>query len=80
MQRAIPSIDISALFAADSAARAGTDRAIMAAAAGSGFMLIHAVPEHVPIGANARAQLLRLFDLPAEAVRQLWPEIRPDAS
>ena len=35
-------------------------------------MLINAVPEDVPIGANARAQLLRLFDLPPEAVRQLW--------
>jgi isopenicillin N synthase-like dioxygenase len=72
VQPAIPSIDIGPLFAADPVARAGTDRAIMAAAAGSGFMLIHAVPEDVPMGENARAQLLRLFELPAEAVRQLW--------
>jgi isopenicillin N synthase-like dioxygenase len=72
MDRAIPSIDISALFAADPPGRAATDRAIMAAAAGSGFMLIHAVPDEVPMGAAARTQLLRLFDLPPAAVRPLW--------
>jgi isopenicillin N synthase-like dioxygenase len=72
VQHAIPSIDISALFAAGPAARAATDRAIMAAAAASGFMLIHGVPEAVPLGPGARAQLLRLFDLPAAARRPLW--------
>ena len=72
MQPAIPSIDIGALFAADPVARTGTDRAIMAAAAGRGFLLIHGVPDDVPMGAKARAQLLRLFDLPSEAVRPLW--------
>ena len=68
----IPAIDVSALFAADPVARAATDRAIMAAAASCGFMLIHALPEAVPIGATVRSQLLRLFDLGPEEVRPLW--------
>jgi isopenicillin N synthase-like dioxygenase len=68
----IPAIDVSALFAADSSERAATDRAIMAAASGCGFMLIHALPEAVPISATVRAQLLRLFDLAPEQVRPLW--------
>jgi isopenicillin N synthase-like dioxygenase len=72
VQPAIPSIDVSALFAPDPVARAATDRAIMAATAHSGFMLIHAVPQDVPMGAGARSQLLRLFDLPPETVRPLW--------
>lgn len=72
MQELIPSIDVSALFAADTEARAKTDRAIMAASARSGFMLIRALPEDVPIGASVRTQLLRLFDLPLEQIRPLW--------
>ncbi len=72
MQELIPSIDVSALFASDTGARAQTDQAIMAAAAHSGFMLIGALPGDVPIGASARAQLLRLFDLPPEQLRPLW--------
>ena len=72
MPRPIPSIDISALFGAESAARAATDDAVRDAAAGSGFLLIHACPEDMPVGAATRAQLLRLFDLPAEKIRPLW--------
>lgn len=72
MQTLIPSIDVSALFAADSVACKATDRAIMDAAARSGFMVIRGLPEQVPIGAAARAQLLRLFDLPPEEIRPLW--------
>jgi isopenicillin N synthase-like dioxygenase len=71
-QGLIPSIEVSALFGTDPAARAATDRAIMAAAVGSGFMLIHALPDVVPIGAGVRAELLRLFTLPAETLRPLW--------
>ncbi len=72
MQARIPSLDISALFAADSAERAATDRRIMAAAADSGFMLVSAFPDDVPVGAAARARLLRLFDLPEAQLRPLW--------
>jgi isopenicillin N synthase-like dioxygenase len=68
----IPSIDVHALFAADPAARAATDRAIMAAAMSTGFLLIYGVPDAVPMGLEARARLLRLFDLPAETLRPLW--------
>ena len=68
----IPSIDVRALFGGDAAARTATDRAIMAAAVSSGFMLVHAVPAAVPVGGAVRAQLLRLFDLPAETLRPLW--------
>jgi isopenicillin N synthase-like dioxygenase len=68
----IPSIDISALFAAGSAARAATDQAIGRAAAETGFMLVRTFPDDVPVGAAARAQLLRLFDLPADQIRPLW--------
>ncbi len=71
-QDLIPSIDVRALFGADAAARQATDQAIMAAAVSSGFMLVHAVPDAVPTGAHARAQLLRLFDLPPEVLRPLW--------
>jgi isopenicillin N synthase-like dioxygenase len=68
----IPSIDISALFAAGGTARAATDQAIRRAAAETGFMLVHTFPDDVPVGAAARAQLLRLFDLPADKIRPLW--------
>lgn len=72
MQDLIPSIDVSALFGADTDARAETDQAVMAASAHSGFMLIRALPEDVPVGASVRSQLVRLFDLPLEQIRPLW--------
>ncbi|HEY2807917.1 MAG TPA: 2OG-Fe(II) oxygenase family protein [Steroidobacteraceae bacterium] len=72
MQQLIPCINVGALFASDPVAHAATDEAIMAAAVGGGFMLVHAVPDAVPTGRAARAQLLRLFDLPAAATRPLW--------
>jgi isopenicillin N synthase-like dioxygenase len=68
----IASIDISSLFASDLVARAATDQAIKAAAAHSGFMLVRMPPDRVTTGAAARAQLLRVFDLPPEKLRPLW--------
>ena len=68
----MPSIDISALFGADAAARKAADRAIMEASSSIGFMLVHGLPGEVPIGAGARAQLLRVFDLPLEEIQPLW--------
>lgn len=68
----IPCIDINALFAESSAARAAADTAVQEAAAVSGFMLVHTFPDDVPVGAAARAPLLRLFDLPADQIRALW--------
>jgi isopenicillin N synthase-like dioxygenase len=72
MQHLIPCLDIGTLFEARSDARAATDRAIRDAAADSGFMLVHTFPDSVPVGAAARAQLLRLFDLPAAKIQPLW--------
>lgn len=66
----IPRIDIAPLFSPHSQVRAETDAAIIAAAANSGFMTICGLP--VPIQAENRRALLRLFDLPAEEVRKLW--------
>jgi isopenicillin N synthase-like dioxygenase len=60
------------LFTGAPAARAATDRAIMAASARSGFMLIRALPDDVPMSRAARSQLLRLFDLRPEQIRPLW--------
>jgi isopenicillin N synthase-like dioxygenase len=68
----IPTIDIAALFDRPSPARDAVDREIHAAAAGTGFMLIHGLPADVPMGAETRRQLLRLFALPAQDIRKLW--------
>jgi isopenicillin N synthase-like dioxygenase len=35
-------------------------------------MLVHGLPDDAPLGACARAQLLRLFDLSHEEIRPLW--------
>ena len=72
MKSLIPLIDIGALFAGDVTTIAATDRAIMAAAAGSGFLLIHGFPDEASTGRVARGQLLRLFDLPPAAIQPLW--------
>jgi isopenicillin N synthase-like dioxygenase len=72
MDDAIPCIDIGSLFGAPSRARDATDRAIMAAAAMPGFMVVKGLPSDVPAGPATRADLLRLFQLPASETRKLW--------
>jgi isopenicillin N synthase-like dioxygenase len=72
MDHCIPFIDIGPLFGAQSSTRDSTDRAIMAAAATSGFMVVGGFPGDVPTGRAARANLLRLFQLPAHETRRLW--------
>jgi len=72
VQDAVPIIDASALFGPDSAARRETDAAIAAAAGSAGFLVLTALPDDVPLGAEARETLLRLFSLPDEARRPLW--------
>lgn len=69
---AIPTIDIGALFGAPSAARDAADRAIARAAGSVGFMTVSGLPQEVPIGREARRELLRIFDLPAAEQRKLW--------
>jgi isopenicillin N synthase-like dioxygenase len=72
MDHAIPLIDITPLFGKQSLERDLTDRAIMAAAAASGFMVVRGLPPDVPAGLAARADLLRLFQLPEHETRKLW--------
>jgi len=72
MGHAIPLIDTTPLFATPSLERDLTDRAIMAAAATSGFMVVRGLPPDVPAGSAARADLLRLFQLPEQETRKLW--------
>lgn len=69
---AIPSIDVSSLFGGDSSERQSADRAIAAAAAGTGFFLARGFPGEPVVERAARLELLRLFDLPESATRPLW--------
>src|SRR5258708_5744981 len=71
MSHSIPLIDIGPLFGAASLDRDLTDQAIMAAAATSGFMVVRRLPPDVPAGRAARADLLRLFQLPEHETRKL---------
>ena len=68
----IPRIDVSSLFSGTAAARAAVDAAIMAAAAGDGFMTIHGLPADLTSDADRRRALLRLFGLPPAVTRTLW--------
>jgi isopenicillin N synthase-like dioxygenase len=72
VDHSIPCIGISSLFGARSVERDLADRAVMAAAAASGFMVVRELPPDVPTGRSARAELLRLFELPASETRKLW--------
>jgi isopenicillin N synthase-like dioxygenase len=65
-------MDIDALFGGASLRRDRTDQAIMGAAATPGFLVVRGFPSDVPIQREARADLLRLFQLPQPQVRQLW--------
>ncbi len=68
----IPSIDISALFGGDEAARRAVDGRIARAAAEEGFMRVTGLPVDVPLGSRSRSELLRLFSLPEQEIRKLW--------
>ena len=68
----IPRISIAPLFSAASPQRAATDTAIMDAARSVGFMTVCGLPPTIPIAAEHRRSLLRLFDLPAPVTRTLW--------
>ena len=69
---AIPRIDVAPIFGPESHARAETDAAILAAAGGSGFLVLGGLPPTVPLGVDVRRDLLRLFDLGDAAKRPLW--------
>lgn len=70
----IPVIDVAGLFGPPSAARDAADAAIHEAATGIGFMIIQGLPQR-----PANMALLRAFDLPEVAKRQLWrAKFKPD--
>jgi len=69
---AIPVIDVAALFGAPTAARERADRAVMSAAALSGFFVARGFPPGFPIDRRSRADLLRVFQLPDRDIRALW--------
>ncbi len=68
----IPVIDVEPLFGGPSSARDRTDAAIMRAAETFGFFAACGLPDDVPIDQASRADLLRLFQLSASAIRPLW--------
>lgn len=70
--KTIPLIDASAIFGADSGARASADAAILEASVDYGFLVLAGLPSSVPLGAAKRRALLRVFDLPEDAKRRLW--------
>lgn len=68
----IPLIDIGPLFGKDDKAQAEVDRAIAKAAFDIGFMVITGQPKDLSVGADARATMLKLFDLPQDVQRPFW--------
>jgi isopenicillin N synthase-like dioxygenase len=68
----VPIIDIAPLFGMPTTARDDTDRAILDAAHKIGFLQIVGLPPEMPLGAQSRADLLRIFSLDPAALRRLW--------
>jgi isopenicillin N synthase-like dioxygenase len=68
----IPIIDIAPLFAARTGERDAADRAIMGAAEQAGFFVARGLPQDMRIDPAARAELLRVFQLPEGETRKLW--------
>ena len=68
----IPLIDIGPLFGKDDKAQAEVDRAIAKEAFDIGFMVITGQPKDLSVGADARATMLKLFDLPQDVQRPFW--------
>jgi isopenicillin N synthase-like dioxygenase len=68
----IPTIDIASLFGDATALRATTERAIGAAAAETGFMLVTGLPARMPITPPQLQILKGIFSLPPETQKRLW--------
>ena len=68
---AIPTIDIAPLFGPASPERDATDRAILQAAADSGFLLVANLPDAALLTPENRRRLLSIFDLPESSKRRL---------
>jgi isopenicillin N synthase-like dioxygenase len=72
MQSAIATVDIGDFFGPASPGRDAADRALMEAAAGTGFLVATGIPDDLAVDANRRRALLRVFDLPPDEIRALW--------
>jgi isopenicillin N synthase-like dioxygenase len=72
MHEPIPLIDVGPLFAPAAPRRDRLDREILSAAAAPGFIMIGGTPPQLPIGPDTRADLLRIFALPAAELHALW--------
>jgi isopenicillin N synthase-like dioxygenase len=72
MASPVPILDAATLFGSGSASRDELDAAILAAAAGVGFMVLRGLPEDARLDDERRAELISIFDLPADAKRSLY--------
>ena len=72
MATPIPILDVNALFGGECPARRATDAAIRDAARDLGFLILSGLPAALPLGPDARGELLRLLHLPAVEKRRLW--------
>jgi isopenicillin N synthase-like dioxygenase len=70
--RAIPTLEVGALFAGATPERAAVDRAVMDAAGAVGFATIGGLPADVPVDSETRRELLRIFSLAPSDIRRLW--------
>ena len=68
----IPVLDIGTLFQGRSSERERTDAALHQGASAQGFLIVTGLPPDVPVGREARRDVLRIFDLPDSDQRRLW--------
>ncbi|MBV8449085.1 MAG: isopenicillin N synthase family oxygenase [Hyphomicrobiales bacterium] len=68
----IPLIDITPLYGKDGAQRRAADAEVMRAATGSGFITVMADSKLLPATRARRAEMLKLFLMPAQEKRKLW--------
>jgi isopenicillin N synthase-like dioxygenase len=68
----IPVVAVSSLFGRPTPARERADHEIRAAAEGTGFLLVSALPAEVPQGAAVRAALREVFALPDGEKERLY--------
>ncbi len=68
----IPVVDVGPLYGPATAERTEVDADLLRAANEVGFLMARGLPPGVPVGHAARAELLRLFELPPAQTRSLW--------
>lgn len=70
--KAVPELDISALFQAQSTERDRADALLRQGARELGFLVVTGLPSEVPLGQAQRRAVLRVFDLGEGERRRLW--------